>query len=591
MAPKQVYGKRPKNTSSFAVSTKFAWSSPSKASSSSPNEAARKENVESVTDSLGSLEIDNWEDKSPIRTSNRKALGDKNDNARLPIGTIRKQRTLREDTQQETTANYSLEAGIDDNDDLSLSNRDTHKSPSIAPPKAGTKREEESSGDPEIHHLEPILSFCSDGSKNSSLTTFSCWSATLEPYFTIVKIAEASYGEVYRLCLKQPHPKFTSSDESVLKILPLKPPPSTSKKRKSAAQKRRQEQMSEPSNVASEVKLLQRMTPIPGFTNFRGVLTLKGKPSQVFVDAWKTFDDAQPENEKSVFPNPSKKGSYDNEQLWTVIEMQDAGVDLEHVSLRTIWEVWDVFWGVALSLAKGEEEAKFEHRDLHLGNICVRPNRKNEVAGETSIRNFGSKKLGFAGLETTIIDYTLSRAQMTSAQDVAYLNLEEQPELFEQDAKQDYQYEIYRYMRTAVQMMEPQEDDNHISGTSQPCSLTHKRGQWEGFYPLTNAIWLHYVLHKLMQAMGDVTERVGIPRLHFGSTDENDSLGIASRTAKQLNAALSQLQSLLSVDPPSFADAVASASELVTVALNEGWLDESDVVENGGSFCSSKPPT
>jgi len=590
MAPKQVYGKRPKNTSSFALSTKFAWSSPSKASSS-PDEAARKENVESVTESLGSLEIDNEKDKSLVRTTNRKALGDKNDNARLPRGTIRKQRTLREDTQEETTANHSLTAGIDDDKDPSLSKRETHKSPSIAALNAGTKPEEESSGDPEIHHLEPILSFCSDGSKNSSLTTFSCWSATLEPYFSIVKIAEASYGEVYRLCLKQPHPKFTSSDESVLKILPLRPPPCAAKKRKSAAQKRRQEQMSEPSNVASEVKLLQRMTPIPGFTNFRGVLVLKGKPSQVFVDAWKMFDEAQPENEKSVFPNPSKKGSYDNEQLWAVIEMQDAGVDLEHVALRTIWEVWDVFWGVALSLAKGEEEAKFEHRDLHLGNICVRSNRKNVAAGETSIRNFDGKKLGFAGLETTIIDYTLSRAEMTSAQDVAYLNLEEQPELFEQDAKQDYQYEIYRYMRTAVQVTKPQEDENHISGTSQASSLIHKRGQWKDFYPLTNVIWLHYVLHKLMQAMGDVTEREGIPRLYFGSTNEEESLGIASRTAKQLNDALLQLQNLLSVDPPSFADVVGSACELVTVALNEGWLDESDVVENGGSFCSSKHPT
>jgi len=321
-------------------------------------------------------------------------------------------------------------------------------------------------------------------------------------------------------------------------------------------------------------------------------LVLKGKPSQVFVDAWKVFDEAQPECDKSVFPDPSKRGSYDNEQLWAVIEMQDAGVDLEHVTLKTVWEVWDVFWGVALALAKGEEEAKFEHRDLHLGNICIRSNRKDEIAGETSIRNLEGKKLGFAGLETTIIDYTLSRAELASARDVAYLNLEEQKELFEQDAKQDYQYEIYRYMRTAVQEMETNAGRNNLSpGTSQPSS-SHINGHklWADFCPLTNVIWLHYILYKLLQPMRDVTEGQELARLRFDGIDAKGP-EIVSKSEKQLKAALSQLQNLMPIDSSGIVDIVGSARELIAVAMDEGWLDESDVVENGGSFCSSKMPT
>ncbi len=56
--------------------------------------------------------------------------------------------------------------------------------------------------------------------------------------------------------------------------------------------------------------------------------------------------------------------------------MQDAGTDLESVVMGGmdggrevgrregcgdgIWSVWDVFWGVAIALGKGEEEARFE---------------------------------------------------------------------------------------------------------------------------------------------------------------------------------------------------------------------------------------
>ena len=76
-------------------------------------------------------------------------------------------------------------------------------------------------------------------------------------------------------------------------------------------------------------------------------------------------------------------------QLWAVIEMEDAGVDLEgcdvvgvgrdddrHDEKNSkiggvdgdegwgIFGVWDVFWGVSSALAKGEKEARFEVRQL-----------------------------------------------------------------------------------------------------------------------------------------------------------------------------------------------------------------------------------
>src|SRR5205085_1878037 len=138
----------------------------------------------------------------------------------------------------------------------------------------------------------PLLSLCTDVSSPCEPTPFSDWTESLEQYFHITKIAEASYGEVYRLSLSAPRSGLGRSDESVLKLIALKPPPevrSTATKRS----KEREAQMSSVAGVLSEVRLLQRMTSTPGFTNFREIRVLRGRPCGSFVKAWKDFNRAQ----------------------------------------------------------------------------------------------------------------------------------------------------------------------------------------------------------------------------------------------------------------------------------------------------------
>ena len=565
-----MYGKRPKVMTSFAISEEFTWSSPNNVESQRGEVAANPADVRDTVQALKRLEIRDGEDEKPIRPGTRRALRAKDGNVR-----VQKSEHLKEKAIDRTEQNVSK------TDLTSQKGKSSSKSPKSSQQSAvaSITSPEETYGsfsrlatttpqafvDP---YIAPLLNLCSDDSTKSP-TLFSSWSATLEPYFNIVKIAEASYGEVYRLCLKQAHPKFTSSDESVLKILPLKPPPTTMKK-KTKAQRNREQQMSEVENVASEVQLLQRMSPIPGFTNFRGVLVLRGRPSEGFVDAWKAFNRAQPKGEKSVFPDPSKKSSYGEDQLWAVVEMQDAGSDLEHVRLRTVWEVWDVFWGVVLALGKGEEEARFEHRDLHLGNICVRSSRKDEKVEETTVRDIKRKRVGFTGLETTIIDYTLSRAEMGSEEQVAYMDLEQQKDLFEQDASVDYQYEIYRRMRSAVYHNNPTEHYEQSEDTS-----NYSRRGWKGFHPLTSLVWLHFVLHKLLEGpmrwpSKDIEATLGA--LH-NSEDHIEAQGLAA----SLERALIQLQKLLDIENMPL-EGLGSVRDLIAIALEEGWLEESDVV-------------
>jgi serine/threonine-protein kinase haspin len=564
-----VYGKRPTALTSFAVSEDFTSSSPK---TQRGEVTAKSADVEVTVQALKSLQIQDGKEQVSIRPGARRALRARDNNVPVQKPEYPKEKPVDRTEQNVLKTDFPSELGTSASKHQSVvtsipSQEETVETFSRlagpTPPQTFADS-----------HISPLLSL-DYGNSTQLPTSFSSWSATLEPYFNIVKIAEASYGEVYRLCLKHTHPKFTTSDESVLKILPLKPPP-TSTRKKTAAQLNRELQMSEVQNVASEVQLLQRMSPIPGFTNFRGVLVLHGRPSKVFADAWKTFNKAQPKGEKSVFPDPSKKSSYREDQLWAVIEMQDAGSDLEHVRLDTVWEVWDVFWGVALALGKGEEEARFEHRDLHLGNICVRSSRKNEKVEEMTVRNIKRKKMGFTGLETTIIDYTLSRAEIGSEEQVAYLDLEQQEDLFEQDASQEYQYEIYRRMRSAVYHGKPTEQYEHLEHTSNA-----SRSAWKDFHPLTSLVWLHFVLHKLLE--GPIRWPSKDMEATLGVLHDTEDHSEAQRLAENLEMALTQLEKLLDLGNMPI-EGLGSVRDLIAIAVEEGWLEESDVVgsiENG----------
>ena len=278
-----------------------------------------------------------------------------------------------------------------------------------------------------VSHATPLLALATDPLARNAPLPFCTWSDELSTYFDIVKIAEASYGEVYRLALRKEkvlglneseikgrnEAANMTTGESVMKVIPLdapiikdlnssmisSPPPSPDPMPSSAV-----------SAVTSEVQLLRRMATVPGFTNFRDVRVVYGRPGQAFIDAWRDFREEKllPKDEDSAFPDPGrvvgsgsgKRGRKKIEnierqrrqiemQLWAVIEMEDAGMDLEgfdvvglvnsssssssttttttnsvaghsESSSLGVFGVWDVFWNVATALAKGEREARFE---------------------------------------------------------------------------------------------------------------------------------------------------------------------------------------------------------------------------------------
>ncbi|KAG9193729.1 serine/threonine-protein kinase haspin [Alternaria panax] len=535
-------------------------------------------------------------------------------------------------------------------------------------------------------YASPLLAL----SDRKKVIEFQEWSDELAPHFEVTKIAEASFSEVYRLSAISPANGV--KEESVLKVVALKTPPAvplpsqlhTRAVRDRDAQlekemeQREQEDAykSQVDDVASEVKLLQNLTHIPGFTVFRDLTIVQGRPSASFNDAWKTWNKARPRGKKSEFPDPSKKASYDEFQLWAVVEMQDAGTDVEKLmetgGMSSIWEAWDVFWGVAISVGKAEEACRFEHRDLHLGNICVRSSRTGGDVMEPSIKDPLRRKLRFTGLDTTVIDYTLSRADIlaslsksrrtsimshvsssTAASatedmvDVAYLDLNKDLALFQGDASEEYQYEIYRYMRgvalfdnplhvlydepfdapheeeeqeeeeveeepeqvpvtprrsprknnhirfdsedeepPAVRRSPRKHNDETIPGTEQtpeaeeekPEEQPEKDDVWRDFHPKTNLVWLHFLLHKLLNHLAALSS----PPHHISSRpivskrDEVDTKKVEKK-ALRLYKVLQRVSELLCPVALGREEGLSSAKELVVLALEERWVRVEDV--------------
>lgn len=59
-----------------------------------------------------------------------------------------------------------------------------------------------------------------------------------------------------------------------------------------------------------------------------------------------------------------------------------------------------------MSLAIAEMSLEFEHRDLHWGNVLIKPTDQTAI---TYILEEETKEVATNGLKVTIIDFTLSR--------------------------------------------------------------------------------------------------------------------------------------------------------------------------------------
>lgn len=369
---------------------------------------------------------------------------------------------------------------------------------------------------------------------------------------TITKLGEASYSEVFLQLT--PMPTFMIA--TVLKIIPFGGADQCAL-----------------SSVIQEVSITDSMGLIPGYIGFRGAYVVRGVFPQALMDEWDAYEEERgSENERPEF--------YEQSQLFAVIMLEMGGRDLEHFELRGWEEANSVFWQVAIALGRGEREREFEHRDLHFGNIVIRREPDEEEVESWNVdedenqtpENLLSKlSLNDAEIQTpenllsklslndaekrkpelkvSLIDYTLSRAicgATLASANVQHAPLDD-PALF--TGKGDYQFDIYRFMRTHVSsgLVPPEEEDI----------------DWNVYAPKTNVFWLHYLTNILLN-------KKGIPR------PAARGRFAASEVEMKAYKELEQVAKLIDPRKKRFGGkgTAACAGDLVEWAVEQGIVDE-----------------
>jgi serine/threonine-protein kinase haspin len=202
-----------------------------------------------------------------------------------------------------------------------------------------------------------------------------------------------------------------------------------------------------------------------------------------------------------------------------------------------------------------------------------------------------------------------SESTETKDDSVAYIDLANDPHLFYGDSAEEYQYDIYRYMRGSIYYSSPyasfpndgtstanhesevlEGEDGGENENEQPqlptapsaeqmATIERETGRsWRQFHPQTNLCWLHYVLFMLLEQMhwpssGKAPSKKTKPEAHA-----------RWKRARELENALLQVQE--SLDPGWLGEegSLGRSGEIIAWAVEEGWLRVEDVVGDNGEF-------
>ncbi|CAI9736426.1 serine/threonine-protein kinase haspin [Octopus vulgaris] len=264
-----------------------------------------------------------------------------------------------------------------------------------------------------------------------------------------VKIGEGVYGEVFRT---------TKHKKSVaLKIIPIEGTFNVN----DCAQKTFGEMLPEIviSQELSELQFgVEEQTR--NFISVNSVSCVKGKYPAQLLKQWDIFH----KNKQSDNDRPD---IFSADQLFVVFEFGDGGSTLEDFKFNNLRQAKNILLQVIYSLAVAESALKFEHRDLHWGNVLVHPCPDDVV--DFSIKGI-KMSLPLMGMEASIIDFTLSRLSKDDC--TVFCDLAPDEELFQGSG--DYQFHVYRMMKIETE------------------------NQWDRFCPRNNVFWIHYLADKLL---------------------------------------------------------------------------------------------
>ncbi|KAF2439084.1 hypothetical protein P171DRAFT_436441 [Karstenula rhodostoma CBS 690.94] len=181
---------------------------------------------------------------------------------------------------------------------------------------------------------------------------------------------------------------------------------------------------------------------------------------------------------------------------------------------------------------------------------------------------------------------------------VAFLDLDKDMSLFAGDASEEYQYEIYRYMRGAVCYNDPLRFEHpQESEADQPRRSPRKTAQhirfddpdpstrrippaeiWRSFHPKTNLVWAHFILYKLLEHLeGNEPSNLSSTQIMRNVEASSEEKTQVARKAMKLYKVLERVAELLEPSALGKKDSVGSMKELAVLAMEERWLRVGDV--------------
>ncbi|ORD94492.1 HASP [Enterospora canceri] len=271
---------------------------------------------------------------------------------------------------------------------------------------------------------QPENAFCKMNAINSF--EFACMPKSPE------KIAEASFSDIFLVNNKDNAFGFEAPDgRLVVKIVPFT-------------------EFYTEESFMKECYAMEQLKTIPGICKLHYACVLTGAYSPEYVTAWKNF------NKETENTDPS---SYSLNQKYGCLFMEHAGVDLESFHFTSASEVLHFLIQFLKVIKNLQIEFKFEHRDLHWGNIML--------------RRVGSKEVPDGGnIAVSLVDFSLCRFENSEMLLFSDLYHSDSNWIFEGNAGHDYQYEVYRKMM------------NNVS-------------YWHEYSEKNNLLWIEYVIKKL----------------------------------------------------------------------------------------------
>ncbi|KAI0455658.1 hypothetical protein F5B21DRAFT_187647 [Xylaria acuta] len=361
------------------------------------------------------------------------------------------------------------------------------------------------------------------------------WAEVCPPGDSIIKIAEASYAEVYRVT----NERGTSIIKVVRMSSPIKPQTKTQQRSGLVDEEPHSE-----SDLLGELQISEWLADIPGFVVYKERYIVQGKACRGLLETHQTFHKKlkrQDPDRLQFYPSPSR---YLDDTKFLVVELGDAGTALEDFELAMADQLWDIFFHVAIALARAEARIEFEHRDLHEGNLCIRKVSEPIPKDERDRTGY----FGFSGLEITILDYGLSRAQGEYESEPVAYDLERDLSIF--TSEHAAQCRVYRQMRSFLlrgdRVCLPPEDHRkpYSDGIDGPIT-------WAIHAPYTNVLWLAYLYEWMVENFRGLKKE----------------LNSFKRATKEL---WSYLDPKADESVPGF----EGASDVLRYAVEIGWIDE-----------------